>query len=1199
LQLQYGDAVAVEQFGFGFFSAVSTNSTLSLTIYGITDVINKANIDSTVSRANSIKNATAFAFEILSKYRLPRNEIVACRLEIIDEIKNSIASLNDSSENLAGDRHRQINYGRDLLKEEKFTQAYKYLNKLKDDIWDTCNDLHKHRILVNIGLSLLQTDKIHDGALKLIEALNYNKDDDKALAIAAQGFFVLEDYIRSEENINKSLEKNPNNTVAYSTRILIAPPEESIESILEKVPFIYREETDILSAMGWASLERELYEKAVFYWQAVLAKTNTNDISNIKSFLGFALLKPITDDYAIIATRQISDCQRNNLEQAIKLFDEVLGGSYLNPNELLGVKFIALSNRASSLRLVGRWEEAIRDVNIILQKDLNDSQWIKQRAFIAHESGNNVDAYKYIKGLVPSPENPDSSIFAAIYLIELDRYQDAENILDSLIQGNISADTKSEANRLKFIISIECNDQQKAQEILEQLTKEEPGKLLTIINRIQWEKKFGSEEKIPDLINQSKNLITLRSSITEKLNLSNTLYLFGYYRDAIPVYEEFVDSSINTLYSRRLLECYFNTGDYKSSLMLCKQLLEKDQSILTAAEISAYIYQEIGDKNLAHQICENYLAVDPKNIRMQLLLAISNNDKGNYEEVDIFLDSNPSTISLRLNSYKNLAYLYKKRSRTDKFLETIYDARHHFYDDIKVHSFYQISYLDVSSKKKNKDFSFVVDKCGVLVRNESNQDQWYILDSQSSSNDSAKYILNKDQILYKLLIEKQVGNKIVLGKHILGENSLEIINITDKYLAASAQSLSILATRPDVENFQVFPAPESEQDINEWVQKLIVSSQECQDSFEQIESRYMSGFLPLGAIACLFHRNPINIWNSLASGPAPFIHTWSNFKYEKIEDSIISLQKGGLVVIDMVSLLTIHHLQIMDEVVLILGEIGISQSTVDIFHCAIEETKGIQSNGFSSFSADEGYGVMQEVNAEQVAQYRESLQYILDWIKINCQILPCNRALDINQDKRRDLNKTIGSAFVDTVLIASEPNRILYSDDQWLRLYGKLEYGVCGIWTQSILKYCLTQDKINKPLYYQSVFKLISSGYSYTLIDSDILMESVRLHNWQVNPLYGSVLNAFTQNDIQHVTYVVASFLRQLYLEVIIVELIDPRDMLVLELLKILTVRFPSGIFITELRKSIEVEFRLIPIHKKNLIAIINLWASQSIISFT
>ncbi len=164
-------------------------------------------------------------------------------------------------------------------------------------------------------------------------------------------------------------------------------------------------------------------------------------------------------------------------------------------------------------------------------------------------------------------------------------------------------------------------------------------------------------------------------------------------------------------------------------------------------------------------------------------------------------------------------------------------------------------------------------------------------------------------------------------------------------------------------------------------------------------------------------------------------------------------------------------------------------------------------------------------------------------------------------------------------------------------MYGKLEYGVCEIWTQTILKYCLTQDKINKPLYYQSVFKLISSGYSYTLIDPDILMESVRLHNWQVNTLYGSVINAFTQDDIQHVTYVVASFLRQLYLEVIIVELIDPRDMLVLELLKILTVRFPSGIFITELGKSVEGEFRLIPIHKKNVVDIINLWISQSVIT--
>jgi tetratricopeptide (TPR) repeat protein len=641
---------------------------------------------------------------------------------------------------------------------------------------------------------------------------------------------------------------------------------------------------------------------------------------------------------------------------------------------------------------------------------------------------------------------------------------------------------------------------------------------------------------------------------------------------------------------------YFKIGDYKSSLNICEKLLEKDQSILIATEISAWIHHEIGNRDISRQICENYLSIDPKNISIQLLLAISNYRQGDYTKVDVFLDSNPSTTNLSLNYCKNLANLYKIRNRIDEFLEIIYGLRYHFYDDITAHSFYCTSYLDVSNKKENKNFLLTVDGCGILARNEFNQEQWYILDSQSSDKDSTKHVLNKKHFLYEPLITKTIGDKIVLKKNDFGENYSVIINITDKYHAASAQSLYILATRPDVENFQVFPAPESEQDMNEWVQKLIVSSQECQDSFENIKSHYISGCLPLGAIACLFHRSPINIWNFLVFGLSPFIHTWSNFKYEKIEDSIISLQKGSLVVIDLISLLTLYHLGVMDEIVLVLGKIGISQSTVDIFYYEIEEKKGIQSNGFASFSANEGYGVMQEITTEQVDQHRKSLQYILDWIKINCQILPCNRALDINQNKRGELNKTIGSAFVDTVLIASEPNRILYSDDQWLRWYGKLEYGVRGTWTQAILKYCLTQNKISKPLYYQSIFKLISLGYSYTLIDSDILMESVRLHNWQVNPLYGSILNAFIQNDTEHVTHVVAGFLRQLYLESIIIELIDPRDMLVLELLKILTTRFPSGIFITELGKSIEDEFNLIPIHKKNLIDVINLWISQSVI---
>jgi len=54
----------------------------------------------------------------------------------------------------------------------------------------------------------------------------------------------------------------------------------------------------------------------------------------------------------------------------------------------------------------------------------------------------------------------------------------------------------------------------------------------------------------------------------------------------------------------------------------------------------------------------------------------------------------------------------------------------------------------------------------------------------------------------------------------------------------------------------------------------------------------------------------------------------------------------------------------------------------------------------------------------------------------------------------------IGPLFVDTLLIASEPGNLLYSDDERLRSFAKTEFKVDGVWTQTVLMHCLNINLI-------------------------------------------------------------------------------------------------------------------------------------------
>jgi len=104
---------------------------------------------------------------------------------------------------------------------------------------------------------------------------------------------------------------------------------------------------------------------------------------------------------------------------------------------------------------------------------------------------------------------------------------------------------------------------------------------------------------------------------------------------------------------------------------------------------------------------------------------------------------------------------------------------------------------------------------------------------------------------------------------------------------------------------------------------------------------------------------------------------------------------------------------------------------------------------------------MQEVSPEAVDAERSKLEQILNWVRDNCIILPCNKALETDRDKREELNQVFDSVIVDTMLISREPGRILYSDDQCLRWYARVEFGVQGVWMQVVLNYCLPFDKVS------------------------------------------------------------------------------------------------------------------------------------------
>ncbi|MGM3305141.1 PIN domain-containing protein [Anabaena sp. WFMT] len=1205
LRFNYGDALAVENLAFGFLQAAHANdNVLALTVHGISRLIDISPEDTPPeSRAIAVQNASAFVFEILAKYKINNAETTKRFQEVLIQNFNGdklIAEIGQKVElafsNNTDEYHTQIEYARKLINQGQFNQAVSYLNDLKTKLWHKPDNILKYRLLANLGMAQLGLDEINEAAKYFIEARKYNPEDDKALALAAMGYSFQQDYINAEAFIQKALQENPANELAHSLRIEIAPVTQSIDSVLELIPRAYHDSLDVLVALGVAAKKRGLNAQAEQWWQSALDRNNGSNLNTVKVALGATLMEGVIKNYPLIVVEQLGETEKQSLERAITLFTEVLGGIYVNPNNISRFEFDTLMNRASAFRLLRKYDDAIRDVDIALEKEPNNPDCVKQRALLAHEKGDNATAYQYLQSILWSPNVPEVPLLASELLIGIKRWDEAENILKQFIsKENISSNLKRDAKHLKFDLLLLRGEHEKAETMLQEVINEAPDSIITITQQIRFYKQIGLGQKIPSLIEQAKAVLLSNTFLPYQIVLANLLYSFNYYRDAAEIYEQFVDKTLNTKLTRQLLYSYYYIGNYKSAIDICQQLLNKYGSLESVSEMAAYIYDNIGDTDNVIQVCKAYLNIFPDDVVMQLRLGMANYDKHNYNELDLFLDSKPSIKDLKPVSCRELAKLLKFRNRIDYFLEVIYEMRRRFYDNGQIHAFYQISYIEGRKIQPSvKEFTQVEDGCGVLLRDESGSEEWFIVENREDAN-LARNELNSQQSLYKHLMAKRLRDEIVLENDGFGRKSRKILAIEDKYFAAGKQSFDLLDKLPDIKGFRTVNVPMKGDEISsEWIQQLTEMLQHRKEHSERFKNGYEEGKIPFGLFAIGINRSPIELWINLISRNDHYIHAWSNFQYEKFDNSLSILQQGGLLVIDPISLITLYQLGVANDVVGVLGKFGIAQSTVDLFQGMLEDAQGWNREGFLNLGTEHGQLVGEEIRTEQVAEARNYFQGIIEWVDNNCLILPCRRALDINIDERNKLNEVIGLAFIDTVLIAEEEGRILYSDDQWLRWYAQSK-GVQGVWTQVVLRYCLLDQNTNEVLYNKATLQLAFWGYNYTIIYPETLMEGARLANWEVKPSYTLVVKALADKQTlpEYMAVVAAEFIYKLYIEVIIPERRYP---LIIHLLNAITTgRSQTQIIhllVQQLNRIIQSKPIILPTFQDEIQQLIEIWQS-------
>lgn len=1116
----------------------------------------------------------------------------------------------DTSAVLVTEHQAELDYAKDLINGYNYKQALAYLEKLKLRIWDNAQPIVRYRLLANIGIAKLNLHQYLEAGKYFIQALHYNSKDENALYFAAVGNLLLGQYKQSEQLINEVLKINSTNESAYALLIQLFP-DEDIEVIINKVPEAYINSARVADALGNIARQKlDLVEAEK--WLQIAIDNDTENLIEIKADLGTLLLEPFSRDSLLIYTQQLDDSDKNKIQKAILLLTEAWNeiASTDFGNQRSGWVF----NRGIAKRMLGLWEEAISDFDIALQIEPENPFFIREKAILLHSyKGDNKQAVNLLERIRESKEIPEAPLLIANILALAKNYSQAKEVVSSFIEENLEQPLLEWAHKILIKLYIDTQDVSNAIQIYNSIQDKELKTVNDLINLSLLANFLDDKDDALKFLQEAKDNINISTPAQWILELANAFSSIGEYKNAANIYEKIVNINLDTPLNHTLIELYYNSGQFRKALSVCQLLYEKYGASQFVCYMLSIIQEYIENLPEAKKICNEYLQLSPDDLQMRIRLALINCRIGALDELDNFLNLPIDINNLSLELGLHIVSLYGLRGFKEKYFETLYQLRKKFFNQGKAHFNYFVAFIERETNNNSLlEHHEVRANSAVCLQDQYGTQSWFILVDDDNAEIKQDEINLKDSLAQKLL-GKTIGDEVTIKEDYISKEIRKITDIKSKYVYAFQKSLDLLRDKfPDTPGFRAVQI-----DINQSKGELPKSIQNVLDknneNFLEVENLYKQYRIPIGSFAKLVNRDVLSVWGGLISKEDLGIHCCIGTAEERNHANSLIATKSIRLVIDIVSILTLHSLNAADIVVNAFGKFGIAQSTIDILRKALKDYRINESKKSAFFTKEGNKYFIHETPPESVKSFADYLEKIIIWINTNCEILPCNAALDLEKGERIELEGLIGDSFADTILIANEPGNLLYSDDWTLRQVAKAQFDIDGVWTQLLLTYCRNINILEQDNYNEMIIKLVLSNYHYTSIDAQVLIEAAKKSDWLVKRPFTNLLNLISNNgnvsllilneqidriSLNSIINVTVEFIYELWKQYKIHQISNERrDSLVIGMLNAIVHRRQNRIaIIRKLMAEVQQKFYLLPFDELQIIQLINAWKAVNLI---
>lgn len=1090
-------------------------------------------------------------------------------------IKGMLSQIQRQHELLQIDDLPEFDAIKTFKDDNKPKAALVLINKIKEKKWTKLSVNAQYKILINEGICYLDLEKPKQAADAFLKALPLNSNDDNALAYAAIGYHLQKKADEAEQFIQKALKTNPKNVNAYNVLIQLRKKTD-FPSLKATIPSDLLNISEISYNLAITARIQGHYPEAIQLLQTCVNKSKKSNPLFLGA-LGSTILTSITKDTFAHVSGQITQEERTKAEYAIENLSKAWA-IYEN-TEVKNHHGEILIHRAIGKKLLKDLAGAYQDISRACDLVPKNYHFRKHLVIISTELDKFSEALTACDQLLEHPKRQNQAVLLKVDLLQkLERYQESLELLNGLATKQLAKFDQKFLRHYTIAAYTGLGRLGDATKYIDSIITTDPTEISPRIDAVLFWLNQNDTEQATLHLTEAYKLVNESSSKHELFELAQICYKLKDFEKAAGIYEMISDARIYSEITRRLIQSLYNAGKRKKALEICLQL-EKDYGLdRFLADGLGMIYESIDDLPNSIAICNKYLDLNPDDQVILFRLAFLYERLEMKEELTKTLARiGPIDYSLKLESLYRLAHVYFVSGLPEVALEIAYETRRSNYNKGQAHVHFFGLLQEFKVEKAEHIYESVQQGTAVRVRDAGGDIIAYVIEDRKDAL-AERGELDLSNEVAQMLLNKRVGDQIVLNHGSFTERKLDVIEIVSKYHFAMQETYRLFSTRfinePSIKVVHMPPGDTAKERL-----APIFSAIDADEQIHtQLHDLYVNGRAPIGVIASLRRVNPIRTFFHLASdkrlGIRPIWHT------TELARVIADLNNAAPIVLDLTAIAVYAALESLPLLERLPNRKVIVQSTFDTVRDLIRELR-MSSEGMSTIGKVNGEYVREDVTPERIQNSIDHYESVLKWLRANCEFRPVNVALEMDIKALSEIEKLIGDSFNDSLLVGKELNAVLVSEDNPYRQLAAGEHKVNGIYAFLLSTYMVDKGMITEAENTEFTLKLFALNYQGLPCNMALLRESVKRAKYQPTDPFTLVLSGLTSPLMPEkiAINIVMGFLLEIYSDSSIqiyssLSIDTIRMNLAIPILKAL---FRRSIDLRYLAQALAIKFQLLP----------------------